>query len=237
MPSGGEASISCMTHRVTTFYRYMNRESHSLGQNIFDIKEFDLKRIFLIPQKAASLLKQRARNLKRDRQIPHHEALEIVAKTAGFDSWRQVAEATEKCRPIEDAFRRGFLLAFDGSEVPDIENDESPIQWEEYAFELLRNQLFEKYCAQPDEEDPAQRPISQTLDSDDLKEYFEQDWGHMYFFRLRSAGEVLSVVQLLELVAKHSFWMPRLVFAKGELIDTYDLPATDENGEIVGLRF
>lgn len=29
------------TDRFTTFYRYMNRESHSLGQNIFDIKEFD----------------------------------------------------------------------------------------------------------------------------------------------------------------------------------------------------
>lgn len=27
--------------RFKTFYRYMNRESHSLGQNIFDIKEFD----------------------------------------------------------------------------------------------------------------------------------------------------------------------------------------------------
>jgi len=27
--------------RFITFYRYMNRESHSLGQNIFDIKEFD----------------------------------------------------------------------------------------------------------------------------------------------------------------------------------------------------
>nr|WP_256732793.1 AAA family ATPase [Pseudomonas sp. P7548] len=27
--------------RFATFYRYMNRESHSLGQNIFDIKEFD----------------------------------------------------------------------------------------------------------------------------------------------------------------------------------------------------
>jgi len=27
--------------KFTTFYRYMNRESHSLGQNIFDIKEFD----------------------------------------------------------------------------------------------------------------------------------------------------------------------------------------------------
>lgn len=27
--------------KFATFYRYMNRESHSLGQNIFDIKEFD----------------------------------------------------------------------------------------------------------------------------------------------------------------------------------------------------
>ncbi|NVZ67376.1 AAA family ATPase, partial [Pseudomonas gingeri] len=27
--------------RFATFYRYINRESHSLGQNIFDIKEFD----------------------------------------------------------------------------------------------------------------------------------------------------------------------------------------------------
>ncbi|MEE4180939.1 hypothetical protein [Pseudomonas viridiflava] len=191
-----------------------------------------MKRIFLIPQKAVSRLKQRARNLKRECQIPHHEALEITAKAAGFDSWHQVADAAERCRPIEDAFRRGFLLAFDGSEVPDIENDESPIQWEEYAFELLRNQLFEKYYAQPDEEAPAQRPISQTLNSDDLKEYFEEDWGGMYFFRLRSPADALSLAQLLPLVAKHSFWMPRLVFAKGELIDTYDLPATDENGEI-----
>lgn len=29
------------TDKFKAFYRYMNRESHSLGQNIFDIKEFD----------------------------------------------------------------------------------------------------------------------------------------------------------------------------------------------------
>ncbi|SET80259.1 hypothetical protein SAMN05216197_12613 [Pseudomonas graminis] len=61
--------------------------------------------------------------------------------------------------------------------------DESPIQWEEYAFKLLRNQLSEKYCAQPDEEDPAQRPISQTLESADLTEYFEEDWGQQVFLQ------------------------------------------------------
>jgi wobble nucleotide-excising tRNase len=27
--------------KYQSFYRYINRESHSLGQNIFDYKEFD----------------------------------------------------------------------------------------------------------------------------------------------------------------------------------------------------
>ncbi len=200
-------------------------------------EELPLKRIFLISQKSVSHLKQRARNLKREGEVPHHEALEIAAEAAGFDSWHQIAEAAEQCRPIEDAYSKGFLLAFDPSEVPDVENDESPMKWEEYAFELLRKELFEKYCAQPDEEDPGGRPISETLDSDDLKEYFEDDWGGMCFFRLRRPTDALSLDQLLPLVAKHSFWMPRLVFAKGELIDAYGLPATDENNEIVGFRF
>lgn len=84
-----------------------------------------MQRIFLVSQKAISRLKQRARRLKREKDIPHHEALEITAKTAGFDNWHQAAEAAEKCKPIEDAYFRGFLLAFDPSEVPDTEDEGS----------------------------------------------------------------------------------------------------------------
>lgn len=195
-----------------------------------------MKRIFLISQTTVSRLKQRARSLKRDGHIPHHEALEIAAKAAGFDNWLQVAEAAEQCRPVEEAYRKGFLMAFDGSEVPDVENEESPIKWEPYTFDLLRNQLFQHYSAQPDEEDRDQRPISQILDPDDLKEYFEEDWGGMYFFRLKTPSQVASADQLLSLVSKHSFWPPRFVFAKSKMVNTYDQPAVDENGGIVGLR-
>lgn len=88
-------------------------------------------------------------------------------------------------------------MAFDGSEVPDVENEESSIKWEPYTFDLLRNQLFQHYSAQPDEEDRDQRPISQILDPDDLKEYFEEDWGGMYFFRLKPPSQVASADQLL----------------------------------------
>lgn len=175
-----------------------------------------MQRIYLIPQEAISRLKQRARRMKREKDIPHHEALEITAKAAGFDNWHQVAEAVEKCKPIEDAYRLGFLLAFDPSEVPDTEDEDSPLKWEPYAFNLLQDRLFENYASQLDEEDPDERPISETLDPSDLKEYFSDDWGSMYFFRLKRSDQVATIEQLLSLVSKHSFWPPTLCLLQGK---------------------
>lgn len=62
--------------------------------------------IYLIPQKAVSVLKQRARWTKRAECIPHHQALELTAKAVGFDHRHQVAAAAEQCKPIEDAYIR-----------------------------------------------------------------------------------------------------------------------------------
>ncbi|HEK1826538.1 hypothetical protein [Pseudomonas aeruginosa] len=196
-----------------------------------------MQRIFLVSQKSISRLKQRARRIKREKDIPHHEALEITAKAAGFDNWHQVAEAAEKCKLIEDAYLRGFLLGFDPSEVPDTEDDNSPLKWEPYAFYLLQDRLFKNYASQLDEEDPDERAISETLDPKDLKEYFSDDWSSMYFFRLKCPEQVVTIEQLLSLVSKHSFWPPYIVFFKGRLVDTYVQPALDVNGEVVGIRF
>ena len=196
-----------------------------------------MQRIYLIPQEAISRLKQRARRMKREKDIPHHEALEITAKAAGFDNWHQVAEAAERCKPIEDAYHRGFLLAFDPSEVPDTEDEDSSLKWEPHAFNLLQDRLFENYASQLDEEDPDERPISETLDPSDLQEYFSDDWGSMYFFRLKRSDQVTTIEQLLSLVSKKSFWPPRFVFSEGKLVDTYRQPALNANGEVVGIRF
>lgn len=179
-----------------------------------------MQRIFLVSQKAISRLKQRARRMKREKDIPHHEALEITARAAGFDNWHQAAEAAEKCKPIEDAYYHGYLLAFDPSEVPDTEDKDSPLRWEPYAFELLQDRLFENYASQLDEEDPEGRPISETLDPSDLKEYFSDDWGSMFFFRLKRSDQVATIELLLSLVSKHSFWPPHFVFFKGKLVNT-----------------
>ena len=196
-----------------------------------------MQRIYLVPQEAISRLKQRARRIKREKDIPHHEALEITAKAAGFDNWHQVAEAAEQCKPIEDAYRRGFLLAFDPSEVPDTEDEDSPTQMGALRLRASARSTFENYASQLDEEDPAERPISETLDPLDLKEYFSDDWSSMYFFRLKHPEQVTTIEHVLSLVSKHSFWHPRFVFSKGNLVDTYGQAALNADGDVVGIRF
>jgi len=188
--------------------------------------------IYLIPQKAVSVLKQRARWTKRTECIPHHQALELTAKAVGFDRWNQVVAAAEKCKPIEDAYLRGFLLAFDPSEVPDIEKEDFPFHWEPYAFDLLKDRLFDIYSSQIDEEDPDGRPIAETSGLLDLHEYFDADWSSMYFFRLKQAGGIATVEQLVALVSNYCFWPPRFVFYKGSLVDTYQQPELDAGARL-----
>lgn len=192
---------------------------------------------FLIQQKVVSRLKQRARRMKRDQSIPHHEALQLVAKAAGFDNWLQVVESAESCRPTEEAFRLGFLIAFDPSELPDIEDEAFPFHWDPYAFDLLKPELLKCCGSQADEEDPEDRPMSETMDPEELLAYFEADWSSMYFLRLKYPQQASSIEVLMKLVTKHSFWLPRFVFEKGRILDTYGLQVPDDAGEISGVPF
>ncbi|HGI9354773.1 TPA: plasmid-related protein, partial [Vibrio cholerae] len=43
--------------------------------------------------------------------------------------------------------------------------------------------------------------------------------------------------EVLALIRQYSFWMPQYIWLQGHLIDTYHLPAEDENGNAVGVRF
>jgi hypothetical protein len=190
-----------------------------------------MKRIILITPTAVSHLKQRARLLKREQDIPHHEALALTAKAADFDNWHQVAEAAEPFKPTEEAYRHGCILGFDGSQAPAADYDGCPFISEPYAIYLFEERLFKHYASQPDEEDPDGRPISQTINPADLRENFDSDWGSMEFFRVEHASQIQSAEQLLAVVAKHSFWSPTIVLFKGQLLDSCALPAISEDGD------
>ena len=64
--------------------------------------------------------KQEARKLKREQNISHTEALEVIAKRCGFDHWHQVTLCNEPCKASELAISKGIVLAFDWNEAEEI---------------------------------------------------------------------------------------------------------------------
>jgi hypothetical protein len=45
--------------------------------------------------------------------LTHHEALEHIAKSKGFENWHQVASEAKLNRTTETSYRSGLLVAYD----------------------------------------------------------------------------------------------------------------------------
>ncbi len=57
----------------------------------------------IISSATVERLKQKARKLKREKSIPHTQALDEIAVTAGFNHWNQVVQANDVLKPSEVA--------------------------------------------------------------------------------------------------------------------------------------
>ena len=58
--------------------------------------------IIVVTAAVIESLRRKAKQLKKESGIPHHEALEIVARKGGvFANWHQVVEAAKATEPSE----------------------------------------------------------------------------------------------------------------------------------------
>ena len=85
----------------------------------------------------------------------------------------------------------------------------------------------------PDEDDEQNRPLKETLSDSELHEYF-QDYCSFMYFRLSEPHANKPLKEVLALIRQYSFGMPQYIWLQGHLIDTYHLPAEDENDNTVG---
>ena len=69
-------------------------------------------------------LKQKARKLKRDKSIPHTQALDEVAKDVGFNHWHDVVKSNSLIIPAEKAIADGVVMAFDIKDGMDIDTSD-----------------------------------------------------------------------------------------------------------------
>ena len=89
-----------------------------------------MRNTYIITSKFFEQLKQRAKKLKKENNIPHHEALDSIAKSMGENAndpkltiWKQLCEHHKITQRTEDALKNGFVIAIDIKDGIDYSGD------------------------------------------------------------------------------------------------------------------
>ncbi len=79
--------------------------------------------VHVIPSAAVEALRRKAKKLRKEQGMPHHAALDAVARAGGrFPDWHHFIEAAKATEPAEQAFKHGLVIGMDikdALEVPD----------------------------------------------------------------------------------------------------------------------
>lgn len=173
-----------------------------------------------LPSRAVQSLKEQARKLKRQQNIPHHAALDLVAQQFGFPHWRAVCDAHEAMRPHEQALQSGWLVALDIKDGMEFAADEAGFVDATLGPLLVREILFEHFANTPDLDDEQQRPLRATL-GPYLEEEFEDEFSNLLFFSY-CGPELPATIEVAEQQLRaHSFWSARYMWLRGQLHDPF----------------
>lgn len=69
--------------------------------------------MLLTPAVVVEAMKRQATRLKKTLQMPHHVALEKVARDHGYHHWHHVCECEKATAPAEQTLRLGWVFALD----------------------------------------------------------------------------------------------------------------------------
>ena len=190
--------------------------------------------IIFTPSSNVEILKQKARKLKKEQGLSHYEALDQIAKQFHYHHWHHVTEMAAITEPSETTYRHGLLIAFDFKEAESFD-DELFIE-DRLAPFFCEEELWKIYL-EMDHGDEDDDDDFHKLPEPEQREYFQDFMNNLIFYRYVEKNTPKSIEDTLKLINEYSFWMPTYVWFKGKLYDTYGAPATDQDGNVVGVRF
>lgn len=190
---------------------------------------------FIIASADVEKLKQQARKLKRDTGISHHEALDQVAKAAGFNHWHHVSESADAFKSTEDAYRFGVIIAMDVKDAMDFRDPTGGFVEDQFAFALCQRDLL-KYFQDTfgaGEDEPHEKL------ADDPEERFADSLTDQVFFRYtgsKNPATAEAVVMMVQ-ACESSIWSPDFIWLKGVFHERPNDQAINADGEVIGIRF
>lgn len=177
----------------------------------------------ITPRYIVERLKQKARKLKKEQNIPHHLALDLVAKENNlFHHWHHVTESAAETKKTEDAYNYGLIVGVDIKEALDSEPDENYFIRDEQAISFLEDELrqrIENYIEIDDEFNPKKLPNHQLVDKEELEEDIRDGISSLIFYRYQQNSIPQIKDELLNLIHEHFYFQPDYIWLKGKLIE------------------
>jgi hypothetical protein len=167
-------------------------------------------------------LKQRARKMKREQGISHHEALELVAQSSGLANWHQAVKANKAMSETESSVRDGIVIAMEIKETDGAKEIPLPAGKGRFVQDQMLKMFYKEFfyhqiCDDVDETDG--RPYRETSTDEEIREIADEIlWEHA-FFRFVGNADALDAESIVRLVAEAMFWAPRYVWIKGEVYE------------------
>lgn len=167
-------------------------------------------------------LKQRARKMKREQGISHHEALELVAQSSGLDNWHQAVKANKAMAESESAVRDGIVIAMDIQEADGAKEIPLPACKGRFVQDQMLRMFYREFfyhqiCDYVEETDG--RPYRETSTDEEIREIADEMLWEHDFFRFVGNPDALDAESTARLVAEAMFWAPRYVWIKGEVYE------------------
>jgi len=189
----------------------------------------------LIASSDVEKLKQRARKLKRESGISHHEALDQVAKSAGFEHWHNVSDSAKAFEPTEQSYYFGVMIAMDVKDADDFHDPSGRFVEDPHAYILCANDIY-TFVREQEEED-GEIDTNDPSYQEDLEEWASDMLMNYVFYRFTGPEIPASAEYVVKLVRDCCFWPPQFIWCKGTFLESPSDVALDEDGEIAGIRF
>jgi hypothetical protein len=160
------------------------------------------KETYVISSSLLSALQKKAKALKKTNNIPHHEALDIIARELRFTNWEHLKKSQKETGVSENAYRNGLLWAMDIKDAEPLETD--GISQDAQAQMLILSD-FVKLRGGVNEED----------------QYFLEDLLDMNIFYRYEGKTPNKIQEARDLIQEYFFFSPQYIWLRGEWYDMY----------------
>lgn len=173
---------------------------------------------YLISSTDVSKLKQQAKILKKDSDLTHTEALEIIAKQVGLNNWHQVTEANKPYQTVEQAKENGFIVIYDTKDADEFHDEHNRFisVSETIGLTVCRPELYNNLVNDTDDDEVV---FKDKMNAAELEQLYQESYG-FYDFKVYTQSSIPHDINAaVKLLSNCCFFPPEVVFLKGRMYD------------------